>query len=106
MTRRNAALRLASGTLLSGWRDGESLPWPKDWEDGHYVVLAGMDKRNIFVMDPVVHSGYGYIPKKEFMDRWHDYDTHNEVRTHHHLAVFINGSKRLSRFPASAIKVN
>lgn len=60
----------------------------------------------VSVLDRRRAEGYGYIPKHEFMDRWHDYDVHNGVRHHYHLAVFIHGSKSLSRFPASVIKVN
>ena len=104
-----AALKRGDTVILDiqAWADGSPLPWRDTWEDGHYVVLAGMDKNNIFVMDPSVHSGYGYIPKHEFVDRWHDYDQSGvSIRHHYHLALFIHGSKPVSRFPASAIKIN
>jgi uncharacterized protein len=41
-------------------------------ENGHYVVAIGYDEQNIFFMDPSLTGRRGYLPKSEFVDRWHD----------------------------------
>ncbi|HEY3999912.1 MAG TPA: C39 family peptidase [Candidatus Xenobia bacterium] len=56
---------------LQAWQDN-ARDWTTDWDDGHYVVLAGYDKDNLFLMDPSTENQYAYIPKAEFMTRWHD----------------------------------
>lgn len=87
---------------IQAWRDeaSEPVPWKDTWEDGHYVVLIAMDQDNVYVMDPAVASGYGYMPKQELMDRWHDYeDRGGMVRRYHHLAIFIRGKNSLKGFP-------
>ena len=53
-------------------------PWATAWEDGHYVVLTGYDDVNFTFMDPSMDPladgtpRYAYIPRSEFVDRWHD----------------------------------
>ena len=77
---------------LQAWREAPSkaLPWKDVWEEGHYVVLVGMDERHLYAMDPSVTAGYAFLPLTEFVDRWHDYTraggTRREFR---HLAIFI-----------------
>ena len=55
--------------------------WPgrevvvKNWEkvnnSGHYMVCVGYDLDNLIFEDPMLASK-GFMPKKEFMTRWHD----------------------------------
>lgn len=42
--------------------------------NGHYLVAIGYDKKNIFFEDPWLNCLRGYIPKSEFVSRWHDMD--------------------------------
>jgi hypothetical protein len=46
--------------------------WSSDWDDGHYVVLVGYDDDNLYFMDPSTSRFYAYIPRDEFVSRWHD----------------------------------
>lgn len=40
---------------------------------GHYVVMVGFDKNNIYFMDPNIKTGnYGYMPLFELVRRWRD----------------------------------
>ena len=58
------------------WSDSE-LDWTMCWEDGHYSVVIGCDKENLYFEDPSIGAGeIGFIPREEFADRWHDVD-HN-----------------------------
>ena len=64
--------------LIQAYADFESArsnyDWKNDWSNGHYVVLNGLDEKNIYMMDPSSRGTYTYIPRKEFLDRWHDVD--------------------------------
>lgn len=71
---------------LQSWTEKNPVSWIDDWDDGHYVVLVGMDEENIFIMDPIIDT-YGYIPKDEFMERWHD--TNDEETPLYQLAIYI-----------------
>ena len=82
---------------LQAWTDQENVNWQEDWEDGHYVVLIGMNEKLIFIMDPSTAATYAYLPISEFLDRWHDYETgpEGEMIKYINLAIFINGSTPL-----------
>ncbi|MBI4368742.1 MAG: FAD-dependent oxidoreductase, partial [Elusimicrobia bacterium] len=83
--------------MLQAWPDeGEpAKPWREMWENGHFVVLAGMDEHFAYVMDPTMTQSYAYMPLWELEDRWHDEEKregNNAVRFNH-LAIFIRGGK-------------
>lgn len=41
-------------------------------ENGHYVVVIGFDAVNYYMEDPSLASLRGFLPKAEFLRRWHD----------------------------------
>lgn len=43
------------------------------WASGHYSVIVGLTDDNVILEDPSL-IGLGYIPKEEFLTRWHDID--------------------------------
>jgi uncharacterized protein len=67
--------------------------WKKCWEEGHYVVVIGIDKQNVYVEDPSLFGTRGVIPREEFLERWHDYEGDPPVdksdRIDLHLGIFI-----------------
>lgn len=83
MTIERLRLHLGLGKLvivqLQAWRDGErkALPWRQIWDDGHYVVLVGLDDGFAYFMDPSTSGAYTYVPLGELMERWHDV---NQIR--------------------------
>jgi predicted double-glycine peptidase len=88
---------------IQAWPDPgtEKASWRDDWDDGHYVVLIGMDGENAYFMDPSSDGKYAYIPLPELSDRWHDFeDRHGPAWRFEHLAVFVHGD----RVPASAAR--
>jgi uncharacterized protein len=109
--RKNATLRdLRSGLHrgetvildIQAWADASEarLSWKDRWEDGHYVVLVGMDDRFAYVMDPSIDGRYGYLPLDELSDRWHDYeDRHGPRQVYNHLAIFVKGKTPLHWSP-------
>lgn len=75
------------------WRGG-STPWADDWEAGHYMVVIGLDEKNVYLEDPSMLGSKGYIPRQEFLERWHDY---NRVK-YIHAGIFIKG-KEPAKYP-------
>jgi hypothetical protein len=56
------------------WRDGSSrgAPWNSDREDGHYLMVIGLDEKNVYFEDTTMPGIRGVIPREEFVSRWHD----------------------------------
>ena len=77
----------------------------KEWDFGHYVVLTGYDDANFYFMDlDGSLPRYAYIPRDEFMDRWHDVlgkgDAAQQVQ---HMAIFVQPtSASLAPTPAAS----
>ena len=81
---------------IQAWQVVESKkqmkPWESEWNEGHYVVLIGKDDKNYYFMDPSTDDHYGYIPKAEFLQRWHDTFITGERAKH--MTIFVSGSDR------------
>ncbi len=104
------ALELGETVILDlqAWRGDQSkkLAWKDVWEEGHYVVLVGMDKDNAYVMDPSTRGSYAYLPLSELEERWHDYeDRAGSVRRYHRLGVIIRGDKHLRNLQAPLVRM-
>jgi predicted double-glycine peptidase len=76
--------------IIQAWAQ-EPVDWPNDWEDGHYVVAVGYDKCYVYFMDPSTLGNYTYIPRDEFMQRWHDGDRR---KVFNQAAIVIDGKKK------------
>ncbi len=91
-------------TIIAGqaWKDNTTGNWINDTDDGHYMVVIGMDDQNIYFEDPAILGSRGYIPIQEFLDRWHDLylnpQTGNNT-TVTHLGIIITGGQPVSRAP-------
>lgn len=79
--------------LIQAYRDIPNTPFQTDWDDGHFVVVIGYDKNNIYFMDPAFLGNYTYIPQQEFLIRWHDVDLQDKV-WNLGLIVTKNGGKK------------
>src|SRR5262249_22957552 len=73
---------------LQAWREDAGTSWATDWDDGHYVVVVGLDGANIYTMDPYSFEGYTYVPLAELSDRWHGEGTHKAKWQH--IAIFVH----------------
>jgi predicted double-glycine peptidase len=69
------------------WTDKKQVEWKKDWVDGHYSVVVGMDAKNVYLEDPSILGSVGYISRQEFLDRWHDTDRNN--RKYYNLGIVL-----------------
>jgi hypothetical protein len=86
-----------TGSAADDYYGDPPVDWRNDWEDGHYVVLVGMDEKYVFIMDPSTGGTYAYVPRDEFLDRWHDYSTlvDGTRKEYIHMAIFIHGQDPL-----------
>ena len=58
---------------VQAWSKNPVTDWQKNWEDGHWVIITGMDGENIIFEDPSLLGKRGLLTQKEFLTRWHDY---------------------------------
>lgn len=100
--------------MIQAWSDdppvwGPPLPrWSERWGDGHYGVLVAMDSENIYLMDPSSRGQYGYMPLKEFVDRWHDLDfdpVQQVERKFNHAAITFRGESARTRYPEALERI-
>jgi predicted double-glycine peptidase len=85
---------------MQAWPTHKIADWRNSWEDGHYVDIVGVDADRVYVMDPSVHTGYAFLPRDQFLARWHDYDLENGQRAvYDRLGIAIRGRARLSHYP-------
>ena len=91
---------------LQAWTEVPSVNWQKDWDDGHYVVLVAIDDHYVYLADPSLHRGYGFIPHEEFLDRWHDFEERaGVVERFVHTGIRIRGKNSLREFPGQMTRV-
>ena len=94
---------------LQAWRDRTDLPWTETWDDGHYMVLLGMDGENLYFEDPSLLGSRGTIPRSEFIDRWHDYEGDPPLdptdRKYVRMAIFLRGSRPAPAAPSPFSRV-
>jgi predicted double-glycine peptidase len=84
--------------LIQAWPD-KKVDFAKDWNDGHYIVAIGYDSGNVYFMDPSTLGNYTYIPRSEFLSRWHDTDG-KERLVHFGMTV----SKTTSPYSTDVVK--
>jgi predicted double-glycine peptidase len=104
LTLDDLSAEVARGTVvivaLQAWPTHAVADWRTNWEDGHYVVVVGLADDRVYVMDPSVRTGYGYLTRAQFLERWHDYDLEDGHRVvYDRLGIAIHGHARLSRYP-------
>jgi len=76
------------------WLDAaqQGKPWADLWDSGHYMVVIGIDDKNVYFADPSAGRKHGFIPLEEFVQRWHDLDWNNKKLTH--TAILFDGEPR------------
>lgn len=91
--------------MIQAWPDVmriQGTSWKDRWDDGHYVVLIGMDAEQAYFMDPSLDRGYGTIPLSELPERWHDIDgVGTQARKLFHAAIILHGETGLREYPTA-----
>lgn len=71
--------------------------WEDTWKEGHYMVVIGVDNRNVYLEDPLLLGTRGKIPIDEFLTRWHDCQRKSlpgvQKIIYNRLGIFISGDK-------------
>lgn len=76
------------------WKEKNKF-WETD-DSGHYMVVIGIDNKNVYLEDPSILGSRGYISHEEFIVRWHDQSRdskHKKIREYVHMGIFIRGEK-------------
>lgn len=91
---------------IQAWRDTslEQQPWKDRWDDGHYVVVMGLDKNNVYVEDPSLLGSRGVIPRAEFEERWHDVE--GDGRKYFGLGIYITDEEKTATPPSQWLHVD
>ena len=67
---------------IQAWPDEPISDYSNVWTEGHYVVVIGLDESYVYLMDPSILGGHGYIPTEEFLKRWHGYNDNDNPAQH------------------------
>lgn len=51
----------------------------KKYDDGHYAVVRGMNKKQLFLSDPAHEGGYNEVDKSVFVKLWYDKENNGNV---------------------------
>lgn len=87
---------------IQAWRDPNDpspVPYKDDWEDGHYVVVVGMDDENVYFMDPSTRTAYTWLSRPVFQDRWHSPSDEGDHRYGLGIIIWADAPS-LTTFPA------
>ena len=72
--------------------------WADTWNNGHWLVVIGIDENNVTLEDPYILGDRGYMSREEFLARWHnvrgldDTDTGKQI----HMGIAIRGERPYS----------
>jgi len=76
--------------LLQAWADRYMTleDWRRDWDDGHYAIVIGLDKDVLLFEDPA-SIRRTWLREREFMARWHDVDAKTGEKYEHFGMVLL-----------------
>ena len=72
--RTNLQQKIPTMVAIQAWL--ETYPAPDrstNWEDGHWVIVIGMDDQKVYLQDPSLLGTRGWMMQDQFLARWHDY---------------------------------
>lgn len=75
--------------LIQAWAD-KNFSYENHWGDEHYVVAIGYDMDNFYFMDPYILGNYTYMPRGDFLLRWHGREEETVLEQ---LAIIITRGK-------------
>jgi uncharacterized protein len=61
---------IALAQVWLGERDADR-PLEDIWDNGHYVVVLGVDQDYVYFQDPFIQMSKAFVPRKAFEDHWH-----------------------------------
>ena len=72
--------------------------WADTWNNGHWLVVIGIDENNVTLEDPYILGDRGFMPREEFLARWHNVRGLDETDTGKqiHMGIAIRGERPAS----------
>ena len=72
--------------------------WADTWNNGHWLVVIGIDENNVTLEDPYILGDRGYMSREEFLARWHNVRGLDETDTGKqiHMGIAIRGERPYS----------
>jgi predicted double-glycine peptidase len=79
-----------------------------DWDDGHYIVVLGVDQDYVYFQDPYIRMSKGFVPRGTFEALWHQAMGGDLVRNPKllHLGIFIRGKEPAPSKPAKELDIS
>lgn len=76
--------------LLQAWADRYMTldDWRRNWDDGHYAIVIGIDKDLLLFEDPA-SIRRTWLREREFLARWHDMDSKTGEKYEHFGMVLL-----------------
>lgn len=99
------SLREGVPVMVDGqaWRSSYEFndSWSDIVDDGHWMVVMGIDEKNVYFEDPYILGSRGYMSLQEFEQRWHNARglTPSDTVRQNHLGVFIMSDKPAKPVP-------
>jgi hypothetical protein len=66
-----------------------------EWDAGHYIVVLGVDEKNVYFQDPYARNCKAFVPRKMFEDHWHQVmggDLERNPKLYH-VGIFVRGKQ-------------
>jgi len=92
------------------WRSqsGSAPSVEEDWDNGHYIVVLGVDPDYVYFQDPYMRMSKAFVPRHMFEAHWHqamggDLTTNPKLI---HLGIFVRGEKPAERKAVGAVDIS
>jgi predicted double-glycine peptidase len=87
--------------LAQVWRSEKNSPGAvsEDWDNGHYIVVLGVDKDYVYFQDPYARMSKAFVPRKMFVDHWHQVMGGDQKKNPKlmQLGIFVRGKQTAAR---------
>ena len=96
--------------LVQAWRSekGASDSAAEEWDNGHYIVVLGLDKDYVYFEDPYARMSKAFMPRDIFVDHWHQVmggDLKKNPKLMQ-LGIFVRGRDAAHRQATTKISVS
>ena len=87
--------------LAQVWRSESNSPGAvsDDWDNGHYIVVLGVDKDYVYFQDPYARMSKAFVPRKMFVEHWHQVMGGDRKKNPKlmQLGIFVRGKQAAAR---------
>jgi predicted double-glycine peptidase len=87
--------------LAQVWRSESNSPGAvsEDWDNGHYIVVLGVDRDYVYFQDPYARMSKAFVPRKMFVEHWHQVMGGDQKKNSKllQLGIFVRGKQAAAR---------